>query len=619
MQASATKLRNKHQRNATSKTSKSLVTYKKHFLDGPLGGLTVAADLVVPYAGNDPEIGNVLAGLRQASKTKPRRDAQGYRYWVSEAKARHLSGPTRTWSPNPRQETTWQAAKSPEVSKKDAEESAALLRKLGSAGVRVVRRRHVYKTWFDSGGLMREGSDWQYGVQFTPRQNPQITMQDVALLSALGGAGVPVAAAAGLAGRLPNKVNSGAAPGVHSTEGVEFVYGIRDGESHVQSILFDKRLWTAPEAVAWLKEAGFKHDKVDPGSATAEFLRFRQLSPEGFTEFRQGRPGKNPTKSRFEKCVESVEARGSAYSPRGVCAAAGRAKYGAKAFAKMAAKGRAAHRHNPKRVWSLEQHGSIAEILAAADGFEARVKAASGRTYQKAFKAFRAAASWARVKLFEIAAPNPVLVRAYPVANYRSRKNPLDVAVRQSEEFHGLPSAEVREYTTNEHYHSNLSGIGPLVELVVLTVDGDREVELDAPDPDGKAEDVVFLARTEDDFETTGLYPQLEMVGGDQALPMDLLKQKFRLDDTDFRDRMLLGTVVQLTYRTKKIFEGGGKVKIDFYHDLGEADELHGKPTEGYCPVLIYKPRSELLELAGGRYYIGAVDSKLGASPGIIG
>lgn len=45
-------------------------------------------------------------------------------------------------------------------------------------------------------------------------------------------------------------------------------------------------------------------------------------------------------KTRFQKCVESVQARGGAYSARGVCAAAGRKKYGAGKFAAMAKAGK---------------------------------------------------------------------------------------------------------------------------------------------------------------------------------------------------------------------------------------------------------------------------------------
>jgi len=56
-----------------------------------------------------------------------------------------------------------------------------------------------------------------------------------------------------------------------------------------------------------------------------------------------------PGRGAFERCVESVSERGGAYSPRGVCAAAGRRKYGKKKFQAMAAAGRRkASRHNVK-------------------------------------------------------------------------------------------------------------------------------------------------------------------------------------------------------------------------------------------------------------------------------
>ena len=51
-----------------------------------------------------------------------------------------------------------------------------------------------------------------------------------------------------------------------------------------------------------------------------------------------GKFSENP--SRFEQCVESVSKRGGVRSPAGVCAAAGRKKYGKKKFAAMAKAGR---------------------------------------------------------------------------------------------------------------------------------------------------------------------------------------------------------------------------------------------------------------------------------------
>ena len=48
----------------------------------------------------------------------------------------------------------------------------------------------------------------------------------------------------------------------------------------------------------------------------------------------------NPGKGSFKRCVSEVEAKGGAYDPRAVCAAAGRKKYGAKKFAAMAQAGK---------------------------------------------------------------------------------------------------------------------------------------------------------------------------------------------------------------------------------------------------------------------------------------
>jgi len=51
-------------------------------------------------------------------------------------------------------------------------------------------------------------------------------------------------------------------------------------------------------------------------------------------------PSKLGSGGRFAKCVKSVEARGGAYDPFAVCAAAGRRKYGKKKFQAMAKAGK---------------------------------------------------------------------------------------------------------------------------------------------------------------------------------------------------------------------------------------------------------------------------------------
>lgn len=75
---------------------------------------------------------------------------------------------------------------------------------------------------------------------------------------------------------------------------------------------------------------------------------FKQLHPEFGSGVKLVARRLNPgvPGAAFKRCVAAVEARGSAYSPRGVCATAGRKKYGKKRFQEMAAAGRHTKRAN---------------------------------------------------------------------------------------------------------------------------------------------------------------------------------------------------------------------------------------------------------------------------------
>lgn len=52
--------------------------------------------------------------------------------------------------------------------------------------------------------------------------------------------------------------------------GVDFIYGIRDGESEVQSIRFDADAFSAPEAREWLSDHGFEPIKFEPAIGDEE-------------------------------------------------------------------------------------------------------------------------------------------------------------------------------------------------------------------------------------------------------------------------------------------------------------------------------------------------------------
>lgn len=83
-----------------------------------------------------------------------------------------------------------------------------------------------------------------------------------------------------------------------------------------------------------------------------------------------GAPG-----AAFKRCVAAVEAKGGAYSPRGVCATAGRKKYGAKKFAAMSAAGkkRKARRSNPVESAAdkyREFHGKDPDVITEVETVE---------------------------------------------------------------------------------------------------------------------------------------------------------------------------------------------------------------------------------------------------------
>jgi hypothetical protein len=196
------------------------------------------------------------------------------------------------------------------------------------------------------------------------------------------------------------------------------------------------------------------------------------------------------------------------------------------------------------------------------------------------------------------------------------RANPEGGSADLYEEFHGVPSGETIEYIERQHYHEWLSAIGPLIELEVENEQGTRSMTLKAPDPmDSPAEDVVMVAFNErrGDGPIKGA-DQAFFVGGDQSIDLDMLLNKFGMVEGDIREKMVIGRIRKLTYRTKKTFEQDGKSEIDFYHE-------HGKEgARGVLPFLVYKPLNPSMEIVGGRYSIAPGTTTLGGvSPGIVG
>ena len=73
----------------------------------------------------------------------------------------------------------------------------------------------------------------------------------------------------------------------------------------VQSILFDKKLFTPKQAITWLKKHKYKYSKID---IKPNHLRFRQITPKKGDEYRTKKLGD----SGIELILEMPKLKGGA-------------------------------------------------------------------------------------------------------------------------------------------------------------------------------------------------------------------------------------------------------------------------------------------------------------------
>lgn len=164
------------------------------------------------------------------------------------------------------------------------------------------------------------------------------------------------------------------------------------------------------------------------------------------------------------------------------------------------------------------------------------------------------------------------------------RRNPEPEAAEMYETFHGEPSREILEVEEEHHYHENLASLGQAIEMVVKTTHG----------PVVK---ITFDGNTHIACNESGT--QLYVVDGDQSLNLKALGFKGERKGkhgpfTDEKDKMLIGEIQELTYRTRKGFD---KFKLtDYYHGLGE--------ESGVRPSLVYDLLNKQMEIVGGQYKV---------------
>lgn len=160
------------------------------------------------------------------------------------------------------------------------------------------------------------------------------------------------------------------------------------------------------------------------------------------------------------------------------------------------------------------------------------------------------------------------------------RRNPQAAADRMYEVFHGKPPDTEILIEEEVHEHEHLATLGRMVSLVVETR-SNKEVTLGWKDGDSKA---PWLACDE-----TGT--QLYIEGGDQSIPLGDIGMGGK---EWIKDSMVIGDLVETTYRTEKDFDKFET--IDYYHANGE--------ESGEVPQLLYDPRSKKMYISGGKYRI---------------
>lgn len=322
-----------------------------------------------------------------------------------------------------------------------------------------------------------------------------------------------------------------------------------------------------------------------------------------------------PGRGAFDRCVAAVRASGSASSPAGVCAAAGRKKYGAQKFQQMAAAGRrrAARKNtsfNDELNSALNQllsYSPTGTALKAIETQREKLQRKLQRENRKAKNAGRK--SWRKTVKRTKTAMRRLGVSEWdqPIAEKRkykqSRKtnrgrknprNPVDSAQAAYEAFHGQPSEELIDIVTPIHEHSVVAGVGELRKLVVTARDG-RKVTISnfgVNQHGQKAYLSMNEART-----------QLFIDGGDQSVNLKDFAIREPHHETE-----TLGKVEKVYYFTTKKHlrpEDGGTAT--YRHQFGGMVEVP-KPGGGFArrrsekPDLIYDVRNKLLHFSGGGY-----------------
>jgi hypothetical protein len=319
-----------------------------------------------------------------------------------------------------------------------------------------------------------------------------------------------------------------------------------------------------------------------------------------------------PAKGAFKRCVEKVGARGGVRSPAGVCAAAGRKKYGKRKFQAMAAAGR--RRKNDSLDSTIDHLLSFSPTGSALKVIEGQreklqkkmrreeAKKNKGRGRKNAFGFSKKETYHAKIKRPKKSrrrstrmAPRYSEPRVPDFRTKRNsgRRNPVTSAQQRYESFHGRPSEELIEISTPMHEHSVVAGIGELRKLVVISPEG-RKVTIKNFGFNHAGQPALL---TMNEAAT-----QLFIDGGDQSVNLE----EFGILEP-YREWETLGQVKDVYYFTTKDHLGDDGGTATYHHKfggIGVYKTSSGKQVRrrSRLPDLIYDTRNRLLYFSGGGY-----------------
>lgn len=346
---------------------------------------------------------------------------------------------------------------------------------------------------------------------------------------------------------VKKKYGSGAA--ANPADGIQFVLGItrhdrgpKGGVTQIQSVMFDKDLWTRERAAAWLKA----HDlRSGDSESQANFWRFRQLDPADFEEFRViGAGARNPRWAKGHGATLRIS--------------------GQRAL-RLGKRNPESDAEDKSRIYVEVSHkGTTQDIGVLYENVD------------KVVEHFKSRGS--KYNLF------PLGGNAYRLTLLsKGRKhNPESDAASLYEDFHGRPPSQLLNIATKIHEPDELAGLGELVEVKVHTLSG-LEATL------GFRDNPPLLCASPDGR-------QLYFQGGDQSLDLHSLK----MDGEEWeRASMVIGVLLEVVYSTKKGFD---RFRLtDYQHRFADPQERGGSECE---PMLLYDPSSKLLAVAGGNYLV---------------